>query len=204
MPCAPTARFFVRILRNMHAQGVRLIVLLILLLGHAIINVSGQLVQPMGDVKQPDPHIMRKMFCDQYCTKMLGNIQGVINNMTEVLEQTRDITKNVHSLSKGIFLDDWIAVYFEPWGGGGGGIVILLEMVTAMKIFLLVIWWGCRFEYSFYFFWLSPFILFYFCWWDFVVMLMVMVIVTIVARVRLARQSFILWFWCWWWWFSWW
>jgi hypothetical protein len=79
----------------MHAFGVRLIVLVILLLGHAIINVSGHLVQPMGDVKQPDPHMMRQVYCHQYNFNKLENI-------TEIVEQTRDITRVLHTLSLAI------------------------------------------------------------------------------------------------------
>ena len=71
------------------------VILLVLLLVHAIINVSGQLVQPMGDVKQPDPHMMRQVYCDQYNLNKLENI-------TEIVEQTRDITSDLHTLSLAI------------------------------------------------------------------------------------------------------
>ena len=68
------------------------VILLVLLLVHAIINVSGQLVQPMGDVKQPDPQMMRQVYCHQYNFNKLENI-------TEIVEQTRDITRVLHTLS---------------------------------------------------------------------------------------------------------
>ena len=71
------------------------VTLLTLLLVNAIINVSGQLVQPMGDVKQPDPHIMRQVYCNQYHFNKLQNI-------TEIVEQTRDITIVLHTLSTSI------------------------------------------------------------------------------------------------------
>jgi len=71
------------------------VILLVLLLVHAIINVSGQLVQPMGDVKQPDPHMMRQVYCHQYNFNKLQNI-------TEIVEQTRNITIVLHTLSTSI------------------------------------------------------------------------------------------------------
>lgn len=71
------------------------VILVVLLLVHAIINVSGQFVQPMGDVKQPDPHMMRQVYCHQYNFNKLENI-------TEIVEQTRDITRVLHTLSLAI------------------------------------------------------------------------------------------------------
>ena len=69
---------------------------------YPIINVSGQLVQPLGDVKQPDPHIMRQVHCHPYYTRKLENITEVVKNIIEVVEQTRDITRVLRSLSKAI------------------------------------------------------------------------------------------------------
>jgi hypothetical protein len=71
------------------------VILFTLLLVHTINNVSGQLVQPMGDVKQPDPHMMRQVYCHQYNFNKLENI-------TEIVEQTRDITSDLHTLSLAI------------------------------------------------------------------------------------------------------
>ena len=73
-----------------------------LTLVYSMIDVSGHLLQPMGDVKQPDPHVMRQVYCHPYYTKKLENITDVMKNITEVVEQTRDITKVLRSLSKAI------------------------------------------------------------------------------------------------------
>ena len=76
--------------------------LISLTLVYAMIDVSGHLLQPMGDVKQPDPHVMRQVYCHPYYTKKLENITDVMKNITEVVEQTRDITSVLRSLSKAI------------------------------------------------------------------------------------------------------
>ena len=69
---------------------------------YAMIDVSGHLLQPLGDVKHPDPREMRQVYCDPYYMKKLENITDLIKNITEVVEQTRDITSVLRSLSKAI------------------------------------------------------------------------------------------------------
>ena len=73
-----------------------------LFLTYAMIDVSGHLLQPLGDVKHPDPREMRQVYCDPYYMKKLENITDVMKNITEVVEQTRDITSVLRSLSKAI------------------------------------------------------------------------------------------------------
>ena len=52
--------------------------LISLSLVYAMIDVSGHLLQPLGDVKHPDPHEMRQVYCHTYYTKKLENITDVI------------------------------------------------------------------------------------------------------------------------------
>ena len=69
---------------------------------YAMINVSGHLLQPLGNVKHPDPREMRQVYYHPYYTKKMENITDVIKNITKVVEQTRDITKVLRNLSKAI------------------------------------------------------------------------------------------------------
>lgn len=78
------------------------IFLITLSLVYAMIDVSGHLLQPLGDVKHPDPHEMRQVYCHPYYTKKLENITELVENISQVVEQTRDITKVLRSLSKAI------------------------------------------------------------------------------------------------------
>ena len=71
------------------------IFLISLSLINVMIEVSGHLIQSLGDVKQPNPHIMRQVYCHQYNFNKMENI-------TERVEQTRDITRVLHTLSLAI------------------------------------------------------------------------------------------------------
>ena len=53
------------------------IFLISLSLINVMIEVSGHLIQSLGDVKQPNPHIMRQVYCVQYYIKMSENITDV-------------------------------------------------------------------------------------------------------------------------------
>jgi len=59
----------------------------------SMIDVSGHLLQPMGDVKQPDPHVMRQVYCHPYYMIKLENI-------TEVVEQTHSLSKVIISMTE--------------------------------------------------------------------------------------------------------
>ena len=82
--------------------------LISLSLVYAMIDVSGHLLQPLGDVKHPDRREMRQVYCHPYYMNKLENIIDVMKNITEVVEQTRDITSVLRSLSKAIKWFEWI------------------------------------------------------------------------------------------------
>lgn len=67
--------------------------LVVVTLVGAVMDIPGHLIQPLGDVKQPDPHVMRQVYCHSYYFSKLENI-------TEVVKQTHSLSKVIISMTE--------------------------------------------------------------------------------------------------------